>query len=104
MTRRSAPRDTEASKRPPIRNATSGKATVGSATHEIRGGRRNYDDLRFASKPDVIEGVPGPKDLGVHRAAGNRFERDRADELARGASHHYVDLSSRLCKQTRQPH
>jgi len=52
----------------------------------------------------VIECVAGPKDFRVHLAAGNRFERDRADELARGASHHYIDLSARLCKQTRQPH
>jgi hypothetical protein len=40
----------------------------------------------------------------MHRASGNGFERDRADELARAASHHDVDFSSRLRKQTRQPH
>jgi hypothetical protein len=80
------------------------REAVGSATHEIGGGRSNYYDFRFASEPDVIESVSGPKDLGVDRAPGNRFECDGADELARGASHHYIDLSSSLCKQTRQPH
>ena len=73
-------------------------------THEIRGGRRNHDDFRFASESDVIESVPGPEDLSVYLPPCNRFERDRADELARAARHDYVDFSTGLCKQTRQPH
>jgi hypothetical protein len=40
----------------------------------------------------------------VHRSTRDSFKSDRADELARPASHYYVDLSTRLCKQTRQPH
>jgi hypothetical protein len=40
----------------------------------------------------------------VDRAAGDRLERDGPDELAGAASHDDVDLSTRLCKQTRQPH
>jgi hypothetical protein len=40
----------------------------------------------------------------VDRAARYRLKRYRSHELARAASHHYIDLSARLCKQTRQPH
>jgi hypothetical protein len=78
--------------------------TVRSAAHEVRCGGRNDDDVRFAREPDVIQGVTGPKNLGMHRPACNRLERDPADELPCRASHHNIDLSACLCKQTRQPH
>jgi hypothetical protein len=80
------------------------RQTVGSATDKVCGGRRHYDRVRFAGKSDVVEGVSGPEDLRVHRAAGNRLEGDRAHEFPRGAGHHHIYFSARLCKQTRQPH
>src|SRR4051812_19112152 len=52
----------------------------------------------------MIECVAWPEDLAMNRAAGHRLEGHRSNELARGASHHNVDLGTGLCKQTRQPH
>jgi len=58
----------------------------------------------FPREADVIECVARAEDLGGHRPARDNIKSDRAHELARPASHYYVDLSTRLCKQTRQPH
>ena len=66
--------------------------------------RRDDDQVGFAREANVIEGVTGSENLGVDRTPANRFKRDWTHELARAASHHYVDFSTRLCKQTRQPH
>ena len=74
------------------------------AADEIGGGWCYDNDLCFASEANVIQCVARAEYLGVHWPSGNRLECDRADELACGASHHYIDFSSRLCKQTRQPH
>jgi len=52
----------------------------------------------------VIESVPGPEDLGVNGPPSHRLEGYRPDELARAASHHHIDFSAGLAKQTRQPH
>jgi len=52
----------------------------------------------------VIQRVAGPKDLRMNRTPGDRLESNRPHEFARAASHHDVDLSARLRKQTRQPH
>jgi hypothetical protein len=71
---------------------------------EVRGCGRDDDQVGFARETDVIESMSGPEDLGVHRTSSDRFECDWADELAGAARHYDVDLSSRLRKQTRQPH
>jgi hypothetical protein len=77
---------------------------VRCAPDKICGRWRNNDNLCIPGEPDVIERVTGAENLGMHWPSGNRFERDRPDELAGAARHHYVDFSSRLSKQTRQPH
>jgi hypothetical protein len=77
---------------------------VGRSAYKIRRRWGHYDDVCFTGETDVIEGVPRTKNLGVNGPTGNRLEGDWSDELARSTSHHDVDLSSGLCKQTRQPH
>ena len=77
---------------------------VGGAADEIGGGWCYYNDLCFTGEANVIKSVARAENLGVDRAARYRLERYRTDELARAASHYYINLSARLCKQTRQPH
>jgi hypothetical protein len=78
--------------------------TVGGATDKVSRRRSDNDDFCLAGQPDVIEGVTRTEDLGVHWPTSDGFERDRSNELTRPASHHHIDFSSRLRKQTRQPH
>jgi hypothetical protein len=77
---------------------------VGRAADEVRRSRSYNYEIGFARQPDVIQRVAGTKDFSVNRPASNRFEGDRANELARSASHYYIDFGAGLCKQTRQPH
>jgi len=79
------------------------EAMRGSA-HEVRRRGRHYDHICFAGEPDVIERVSGSENLSVDRTPCDCLECYRADELSGAASHHDVDLSTGLCKQTRQPH
>ena len=72
--------------------------------YEIRRRGRDDDHVCFTRKADVIESVPRAEDVCVDGATGNCFEGDGPDELARTTSHHDVDFSPCLCKQTRQPH
>jgi hypothetical protein len=62
------------------------------------------DQPGFTRETNVIERVPWSEDLSVYGTAGDGLERDGANELARGAGHHHVNLGTGLCKQTRQPH
>src|SRR5581483_3257528 len=63
-----------------------------------------YDDSRgAASKLDVIERPARLEQAEMYRAPGQRFKRDRADELGRGARHHDVDLRARLRQQASKP-
>jgi hypothetical protein len=90
------------------REQASGKQIIGETVcrpaDEVRRRWRDDNHVRFAGEADMIERVSRSEDLCVHRTSGDRFECDGADELAGAASHDDVDLSSRLCKQTRQPH
>jgi hypothetical protein len=79
------------------------EAVRGSA-NKIGGRWGDNDDLRFAGQPDVIERVTRTENLRMHWASRDGFERDRSNELACAASHHDIDFSPRLRKQTRQPH
>ena len=74
------------------------------ASDKVGSRRRDDDEIGLASEADVVERVAGTKNLGVDRTSRYSFECDGADELARAASHHDVDFSTGLCKQTRQPH
>src|SRR5438045_2209801 len=80
------------------------RQTVRGAADEVRRRRCDDDDASFACKSDVIQRVTRSENFCVDWTAGYCLERYRADELARPASHDDVDLSARLCKQTRQPH
>ena len=71
---------------------------------KVSGRWSNDNYVGLTREADVIESVTGTKDFRVDRSARDCFECDWADELARAASHYYVDLSPGLCKQTRQPH
>lgn len=85
-----------------------GKKIVGEpvsrAADEVCRSRSYNYEIGFARQPDVIQRVAGTKDFSVNRPASNRFESDRSNELARSASHYYIDFGAGLCKQTRQPH
>ena len=51
---------------------------------------------RGAREMDVVERAAGVEQPRVHGTSGERLERDRADELRRGARHHDVDFGARL--------
>ena len=80
------------------------RETVRGATEKISRRRSDDNELRFAREPDMIQRVARTEDLSMDWPARNSFERDWSNELARTASHHDVDFSSCLRKQTRQPH
>ena len=80
-----------------------GEAMRGAA-NEVGGCWCHDDDLSFPSQANMIEGVARTEYLAMHRPPRNSLERYCSDELASGASHHHIDFSAGLCKQTRQPH
>jgi hypothetical protein len=75
-----------------------------SSSYKVRCRGRHNDHVCLAGKPNVIERVSGSENLRVDGTPCDRLECYRADKLARAASHHDVDFSTGLCKQTRQPH
>ena len=73
------------------------------AGHKV--GRRGCDDNGGggARQSDVVECVPRIEEAGVHRPAGERLERNGADEFRGGAREHDVHLRPRLDEQASQP-
>ena len=90
------------------REQTRREQVVGEAvrrsSYKVRCRGRHNDHVCFAGEPDVIERMSGAEDLRVHRTPGDGLKCYGADEFAGATGHHYVDFSTGLCKQTRQPH
>jgi hypothetical protein len=78
--------------------------TVRSPTYEVSSRWSYNNDLCFPREPDVIQRVARTEDLSMDRPSRDRLESDRSNELSRAASHHDIDFSTCLRKQTRQPH
>ena len=79
------------------------RLTASSSRHEVRRRRRNNDQLRGPGQAYVVERVACLDQFRVNGSTGQRFERDRTDELGRGFCENDVDFSRRLREESCQP-
>ena len=71
---------------------------------EIGGCRRDADDVAMARQLDVIEGMAGSDQVGVHRLADHGFEGDGPDEFARRRCEDHIDRRAELGQVTGDLH
>ncbi len=78
--------------------------TVGDLREKVRRRRGDDDRIGAARQVDVAHSVVGARrpQIGEHRPAGQRLQRQRRDEAARGVRHADVDGHPGLDEQPRQ--